>query len=49
MNDDGENDIADGISLIQYLFAGGAAPPAPFPTCGSGNSPTSLDCTLSAC
>ncbi len=34
-NADGTIDVADPVSLLSYLFSGGAAPLAPFPTCGS--------------
>jgi len=33
-NADGSLDISDGISLLYYLYAGGTAPPPPFPDCG---------------
>ena len=33
-NADGATDIADAVYLLQYLFAGGNAPPSPFPDCG---------------
>ena len=33
-NGDAVLDLADPISLLSYLFVGGAAPPAPFPSCG---------------
>jgi hypothetical protein len=33
-NDDGQVDISDASYLLGFLFAGGAAPPLPFPSCG---------------
>ena len=38
------NNIADAISALDFLFAGGAAPPAPFPAPGSDPTPDALDC-----
>ncbi len=32
-NRDGGIDVSDPISLLGYLFLGGAPPPAPFPAC----------------
>jgi len=43
-NDDGGNDISDPIYLLMYLFSSGAAPPAPYPTCGSDPTLDVLDC-----
>lgn len=43
-NDDGELDISDPLWLVGYLFAGGAAPPEPFPGCGSDPTPDGLGC-----
>lgn len=34
-NGDGAHDIGDPIAALSYLFIGGAAPPAPFPSCGT--------------
>ncbi|MDE0960872.1 MAG: hypothetical protein OSB09_08835, partial [Planctomycetota bacterium] len=48
-NDDGGNDVADAISLLTYLFGGGAAPTAPV-VCGQDPTPGPLDCGgFSAC
>ena len=44
VNDDGSNNIADAISALNFLFAGGAAPPPPYPTPGSDPTADSLDC-----
>jgi hypothetical protein len=33
-NDDGNLDIADAVFGLSFLFSGGAAPAAPYPTCG---------------
>jgi nucleoside-diphosphate-sugar epimerase len=44
VNDDGANNIADAISALNFLFAGGAAPPPPYPTPGSDPTADSLNC-----
>ena len=45
VNGDLQVDVADMISIVSYLFAGGAAPAAPFPECGVDPDPaTSLGC-----
>jgi hypothetical protein len=50
VNADGATNIADPISLLTYLFAGGPPPVAPFPLCGLEPAPTAPDCaTFSAC
>ncbi len=42
-NDDGRIQIADVVSLLNYLFAGGAAPAAPGPdACGEDPSADAL-------
>ncbi len=43
-NDDGFLDISDPILLLQYLFAGGSPPPAPFPTPGPDTTVDPLSC-----
>ncbi|MGE4618436.1 MAG: FG-GAP-like repeat-containing protein [Planctomycetota bacterium] len=45
-NDDGDVDISDSVYLLQYLFTGGSAPPAPFPSCGIDATPDTLDCLV---
>ena len=40
-NGDGAIDIADMVTVIGYLFAGGATPVAPFPDCGLDPAPDS--------
>ena len=40
VNADGTLDLADPLSIGNYLFTGGPPPPAPFPACGTvGGSP----------
>ena len=34
VNDSGQIDVADVIYLVEYLFAAGSPPPAPFPNPG---------------
>ncbi len=34
-NDDDQVNIGDAVYLLAFLFAGGAAPPEPYPSCGS--------------
>ena len=34
-NDDGGVNITDGIYVLNFLFLGGPAPPAPHPGCGT--------------
>lgn len=43
-NDDGTFDLADPISALSHLFAGAAAPAAPFPGCGEDPTPDPLSC-----
>ncbi len=45
VNDDGLLNLADCISLLSYLFAGGPKPRPPFPFCGSDPTPDALPCT----
>ena len=43
--DDNESlDITDSIRILNYIFRGGAAPPAPFPAAGTDPAGASLDC-----
>ena len=50
IDDSGSIDITDVFAVLSYRFLGGAAPPAPFPTCGDDPTPGSLDCrSFSAC
>ena len=51
-NADGEvsGSVTDIIYLLQFLFAGSSAPPAPFPGCGGPRpSDEALGCTESPC
>ncbi len=43
-NDDGTVNIADGVTILNYLFLMGAAPPAPFPGCGTDPTPDGINC-----
>ncbi len=49
-NDNGGLDIGDAFYKLQFLFAAGAAPPAPAPSDGCGLDPTldGLDCLTTA-
>jgi hypothetical protein len=43
--DDNESlDITDSIRILNYIFRGGAAPPAPFPAAGTDPAGAALDC-----
>lgn len=44
-NADGFHDISDGLYLLFYEFAGGAAPPGPFPECGIAPASALFPCT----
>ncbi len=50
-NGDDATNITDATYLLNYLFAGGLAPVAPFPECGRGMvADTALGCqTLPQC
>lgn len=39
-------DISDAVALLGHLFLGRAAPPGPFPECGTETSPTSPLCDI---
>lgn len=43
-NDDGQLDLGDVPFLLEYLFALGSPPPAPFPSCGQDPTPDALPC-----
>ena len=43
-NDDGRIDVSDPVFLLNYLFLGGEAPPAPFPGRGADPTRDSLGC-----
>ena len=45
VNADGFLDITDGIYLLLYEFANGAAPPAPFPDCGIAPLDAAFPCS----
>lgn len=42
-NDDGKVNTSDAITLLRYIFLGGA-PPAPFTTCGYDETHDELRC-----
>ena len=46
-NGDGAVDVSDASYILDHLFRGGAAPPSPYPECGSGTVEGS--CLDSAC
>ena len=48
-NGDDAVNIADPVSLLNYLFVGGPPPVAPFPDCGPGMLPAApqLGCEMS--
>ncbi len=48
-DDDGRLTVADGISLIRYLFQRGPKPPPPFLTCGGDPTLDALPCAESSC
>jgi hypothetical protein len=43
-NDDGDITCEDGKAILDFLFSGGAALPAPFGSCGLDPTPDSLGC-----
>ena len=43
-NDSGSLDLADPVHILVFSFAGGGAPAAPFPACGSDPTEDALDC-----
>ncbi len=43
-NDDGLFNIADAVSLLEYLFQGGLNPPSPSGSCGSDDTIDNLTC-----
>lgn len=44
-NDDGSLELGDVSVLIQFAYLGGAAPPAPFPACGTDPTLDNLACS----
>jgi len=45
-----DNNIADGIALLGYLFNGATPPPPPFPDCGIDPTSDALECdSFAAC
>jgi hypothetical protein len=44
VDDGGDLNVTDAIRLLDFLFLGGGAPPAPFPTCGRDETPDHLGC-----
>jgi hypothetical protein len=50
VNDSGVLDILDAAYLFQYMFAGGALPPAPFTVCGDDQTNNDIHgCAVSTC
>lgn len=50
VNGDSKNDFSDAVSMLDYLFRGGAVPEEPFPCCGPDPHPeSSLGCEQRAC
>ncbi len=45
VNDDALVNIADAVAALAYLYAGGEAPPEPFPGCGLDPTADSLTCS----
>jgi len=49
-NGDAGIDISDPVYVLLFLFAGGAAPPPPFPECGpAGGSTGNMPCDIEHC
>ena len=46
-NDDGVISLTDAIYVLNHLFLGAAAPPAPYPGCGTDESADDLECEVS--
>ncbi len=44
VNDDGELNQTDAVSLLTYIYLDGPEPPAPFPGCGTDPDVDALDC-----
>ena len=44
VDDSGILDTTDAVRLLQFLFQGGAAPPAPFPAAGEDPTPDAIPC-----
>ncbi len=49
VNDDGQANIADPITLLAFGFGGGPPPPAPFPDCGVDATDDLLSCDTPTC
>ena len=49
VNADGTLNIADAVTILNYGFAGGPPPPAPFPNCGLETISTTLTCDQTGC
>ena len=45
-NDTGRVDLSDAVFILNYLFVGGAVPPAPFRQCGLDPTPDELGCAV---
>ena len=48
-NGDGGKDISDPIFALNFLFLGGRAPPAPYPSCGTGDEEGACEPETTAC
>ncbi|MBI4582863.1 MAG: carboxypeptidase regulatory-like domain-containing protein [Planctomycetes bacterium] len=48
-NADGGLDVSDGVYLLLHQFAGGPAPPPPWPDCGPDPTADPLPCGASSC
>ena len=46
-NDDGVISLTDAIYVLNHLFLGAAAPPAPYPGCGTDETADGLECEVS--
>ncbi|MGE3166185.1 MAG: dockerin type I repeat-containing protein [Planctomycetota bacterium] len=49
VNGDGSVNLLDPVVLLNWGFAGGAPPPAPFPSCGLAVSPSPFSCPATPC
>ena len=48
-DDSGALSLPDALTTLNYLFAGSAPLPAPFPNCGEDTTASALDCSSPAC
>jgi hypothetical protein len=48
-NDDGLVNVSDAVYLIDWMFMGGPAPPAPYPDCGPDPTGPALSCLATSC